>query len=101
MLSDGDSECLRYLARPSAAVSVCRQTNGIDDAWARMIALIHSLHNFKQLFVNEQAINACLSRNHIYEVEFIIDFLPLIDGRYTQLCCWVTPYILYTVSGVT
>ena len=21
--------------------------------------------------------------------------------RYTQLCCWVTPYILYTVSGVT
>ena len=67
----------------------------------RMIALIHSLHNCKQLFVNEQAINACLSRNHIYEVEFIIDFLPLIDGRYTQLCCWVTPYILYTVSGVT
>ena len=26
---------------------------------------------------------------------------PIISCRYTQLCCWVTPYILYTVSGVT
>ena len=26
---------------------------------------------------------------------------PTISCRYTQLCCWVTPYILYTVSGVT
>ena len=47
----------------------------------RMIALIHSLHNCKQLFVNEQAINACLSLYAALLLGYTIHFIYCIWGN--------------------
>ena len=46
-----------------------------------MIALIHSLHNCKQLFVNEQAINACLSLYAALLLGYTIHFIYCIWGN--------------------